>query len=102
MKLITAYRYSEDSSKRDVALGITIINYSADGVSTIAVGVPLPRGTQTMDDIAKQFAPLNLWFNELNPVNVTAEPAAGNVVFAPSVTTGTPVNQPTTTGTKPL
>lgn len=105
MKSVSTFSYREDAAQRDAALGVTIFVYSAPDVPDISVGVPLPRGDQTADEVARAFAPLAHWSAILNPIAAPAAPMAGTVdlTVAPAQTGNVPAaQQPKTTGTTTL
>jgi hypothetical protein len=63
------------------------LNYSSEGLPDALVGARMPRGTQTVDDIARSYAPMGYWMNLLNPIVPVEVGSTGSVVIPVSTAT---------------
>jgi hypothetical protein len=105
MNQIKSYSYRVESV--DQELDLMELVYQSPDLPDALVGAPLPRGTQTVDDIAQSYVPLSYWNKILNPVVDVAVGTTGTVeiilpelvVFSPAAFTST--NTATIVGSNP-
>ena len=77
MNQIKSYSYRVERVDRD--LDFMELTYQSPGLPDVLVGTLLPRGTQTIDDIARSYVPWSYWNKILNPIVDVAVGTTGTV-----------------------
>jgi len=99
MNEIKSYSYRVERVDQDLDLMELI--YQSPDLPDVLVGAPLPRGTQTVDDIARMYVPFLYWSKILNPVVDVAVGTTGTVeiVLPEAITGNLPISILTATNT---
>ena len=66
MNQIKSYSYRVEKVDRD--LDLMELTYQSPGLPDVLVGALLPRGTQTIDEVARSYVPWSYWNKILNPI----------------------------------
>jgi hypothetical protein len=77
MNTIESFTYVVTST--DEASGTMELVYSSPNLPDVLVGALMPRGSQTLDDVAASFAPMKYWMDLINPV-VSVSVGSTNVI----------------------
>jgi hypothetical protein len=80
MNTVDTFTYVVTST--DEANGTMELTYSSPNLPDVSVGALMPRGSQTLDEVAMGFAPMRYWLDLLNPVVSVAVGASATVTSA--------------------
>jgi hypothetical protein len=99
MNEIKSYSYRVE--RVDQGLDLMELIYQSPDLPDVLVGAPLPRGTQTVEDIARMYVPMVHWNKILNPIVDVAVGTTGTVeiVLPEAIASNLPISILTATNT---
>lgn len=100
MNKVESFSYVVTSTNVDI--GTMEISYSSPGLPDVLVGARMPRGTQTLDQVVAEFAPMTYWGDILNPVIPVEVGASSVVTLSTDEQPRIGLSQPISTGSQAL
>tara|TARA_R110000868_G_scaffold138625_1_gene352862 strand:- start:1647 stop:1928 length:282 start_codon:yes stop_codon:yes gene_type:complete len=75
--------YTYEIADVDVAAKCMVVVYSAEGHETMQIGAPLPFEGEALEDVIRNYAPVQLWVAKVTPVTVPLVGATGVISSSP-------------------
>jgi hypothetical protein len=69
----------------DAAAKCMVVVYSAEGHETMQIGTPLPFEGEVLENVIRNYAPVQLWVSRVTPVTVPLVGATGVISSNPPV-----------------